>query len=64
MTAAQKVHMLCCASSFVTATYEKVRLISQAERASPLELFAQPSSICRFADGRLFDGFTKFSLKL
>jgi hypothetical protein len=57
MTAAQKAHMLCCASSFVTAAYEKIRLIPQVERAAPLDLFAPPSPICSFAGRRLLCGF-------
>jgi len=42
MPASEKVHMLRCASSFVTAAYEKVRLIPQESRALSLELFAKP----------------------
>jgi len=48
MAVAQKVHMLCCASSFVISTYAKVRLIPQAERASPLELFAKLPMILNY----------------
>ena len=50
MTATQKVHMLCCASSFVVAAYAKVRLTPQESRALPLELFAKPSQMRRFTD--------------
>jgi len=42
MTTSQKVHMLRCASAFVTAAYEIVRLIPQASRALPMALFAKP----------------------
>jgi len=34
--------MLRCASSFVIAAYEAVRLIPQESRALPLELFTKP----------------------
>jgi hypothetical protein len=40
--ASSKVHMLRCASSFVTAACEKVGLIPHASRALPLELFMTP----------------------
>jgi len=56
MTATQKVHMLCCASSFVVAAYAKVRLTPQESRALPLELFAKPSYIKRVTD---FSGHIK-----
>jgi hypothetical protein len=49
-TTSEKVHRLRCAASFVTAVYGKVRLIPQALRALPLELFAKPSRIGGFAD--------------
>jgi hypothetical protein len=39
----QKVHMLRCASFFVTATCEKAGLIPQNLRALPLEHFAMSS---------------------
>lgn len=38
----EKVHMHRCASSFVTATYEKVGLIPHDSRALPLKLFETP----------------------
>jgi len=47
MAASEKVHMLRCAASFVTATYVKVRLIPQDWRALPLEPFAKPLELCR-----------------
>ena len=50
MTATEKVHMRRCASSFVTAAYETVRLVPQASRALPLELFTKPSRIGRITD--------------
>jgi hypothetical protein len=40
--------MLRCASSFVIAAYETVRLIPQVLRALPLELFATPFTAERF----------------
>jgi hypothetical protein len=43
MTASQKVHLLCCAASFVIAAYVYVRLIPQDLRALHLELFSLPS---------------------
>jgi hypothetical protein len=43
MTASEKDQMLCCAASFVIATYAKVRLIPHDLRALPLVLFAKPS---------------------
>ncbi len=43
MTATEKVHMLRCASSLVTATYGKVRLVPRASRALPLEFFTKPT---------------------
>jgi hypothetical protein len=49
-TTSEKVHRLRCAESFVIAAYGKVRLIPQALRALPLELFAKPSRIGGFAD--------------
>jgi hypothetical protein len=49
-TTSEKVHRLRCAASFVTAVYGKVRLIPQALRTLPLELFAKPSRIGGFAD--------------
>ena len=45
MTVSQKVHMLRCAASFVTAAYQQVRLIPQDLCALPLELFAKPSGL-------------------
>jgi hypothetical protein len=50
LTASEKDHMLRCAASFVTAAYVEIRLIPQALRALPLELFAKPSRIGGFAD--------------
>jgi len=38
----EKDHMHRCASSFVTATYEKVGLIPHDSRALPLNLFETP----------------------
>ena len=38
----EKDHMHRCASSFVTATYEKVGLVPNASRALPLKLFETP----------------------
>ena len=38
----EKDHMHRCASSFVTATYEKVGLIPHDSRALPLKLFETP----------------------
>jgi hypothetical protein len=49
-TTSEKLHRLRCAASFVIAAYGKVRLIPQALRALPLELFAKPSRIGGFAD--------------
>jgi hypothetical protein len=49
-TTSEKVHRLRCAASFVTAAYGKVRLIPQALRALPLELFAKPSRIGGFSE--------------
>jgi hypothetical protein len=40
--------MLRCAASFVIAAYVKVRLIPQALRALPAELFTQPSFSAHF----------------
>jgi hypothetical protein len=42
--------MLRCASSFVIAAYEIVRLIPQVLRALPLELFAKPFTAERFGN--------------
>jgi len=42
--------MLRYASSFVTAAYEKVRLIPQESRALPLELFTKPPQIWHHTD--------------
>ena len=42
MTASQKVHLLRCASSFVTAAYFCVRLIPRDLRALHLDLFSLP----------------------
>jgi len=50
MTATQKVHMLCCASSFVVAAYAEARLTPQESRALPLELFTKPSQMRRLTD--------------
>ena len=44
-TALEKVHMLRCASLFVTATYGKVGLIPHDSRALPLKLFARLSTL-------------------
>lgn len=41
MTTLENGHMLRCAASFVTATYEKVGLIPQALRALPLAHFTK-----------------------
>ncbi len=38
----EKAHMHRCASSFVTATYEKVGLTPRYSRALPLKLFETP----------------------
>jgi hypothetical protein len=43
LTASQKVHLLRCASSLVTAAYFFVRLIPQDLRALHLDLFSLPS---------------------
>jgi hypothetical protein len=43
----QKGHMLCCASSFVVAAYDTVRLIPQDSRALPLALFTSSSEIIK-----------------
>jgi hypothetical protein len=43
--------MLRCAALFVIAAYVHIRLIPHDLRASPAELFAQPSSLAHF---RLF----------
>ncbi|PIP07190.1 MAG: hypothetical protein COX51_07120 [Syntrophobacteraceae bacterium CG23_combo_of_CG06-09_8_20_14_all_50_8] len=40
--------MLRCASSFVIAAYEKVRLTPQDSRALPAELFTKPSNLACF----------------
>jgi hypothetical protein len=48
MTTSQKVQILRCASFFVTAAYETVRLIPQKSRALPLALFAKPFQISSF----------------
>ena len=48
MTTPQKVHMLCCASSLVIATYAKVGLIPHDSRALPLALFSASSEKCDF----------------
>ena len=40
--------MLRCASSFVIAAYEKVRLTPQDLRALPAELFTEPSNLVCF----------------
>jgi len=45
LTTKQKVYMRRCASSFVTATDGKVRLIPQDSRALPLEHFASSSKL-------------------
>jgi len=42
MTAYSKVILLCCASSFVIAAYQKVRFIPQDSRALHNELFTLP----------------------
>jgi hypothetical protein len=42
--------MLRCASSFVIAAYETVRLILQESRALPLELFTKPPPEDQFAN--------------
>jgi len=49
-TTSEKVYRLRCAASFVIAAYGKERLIPQALRALPLELFAKPFQIGSFAD--------------
>jgi hypothetical protein len=41
--------MLRCSASFVTATYQKVRLIPQDLSALPAEFFAEPSDLDRFS---------------
>jgi hypothetical protein len=43
MTASEKVHLLCCAASFVIAAYFSVRFIPQDLRALHLDLFSLPS---------------------
>jgi len=45
--ASEKAHMQRCASPFVVAAYETVRLTPQESRALPLELFAKPSVVER-----------------
>jgi hypothetical protein len=50
MTTSQKVRMLRCASSFVVAAYDQVRLTPQDSRALPAELFTKPSKIQQFID--------------
>jgi hypothetical protein len=42
--------MLCCAASFVIATYVKVRLIPQYLRALPLEFFTKPLQMALLLD--------------
>ena len=44
----EKAHTHRCASSFVTATYEKVGLIPHDSRALPLKLFEAP--YCKYVD--------------
>jgi hypothetical protein len=41
VTASEKIHLLRCASSLVTAVYETVRLVPRESRALPLELFTE-----------------------
>jgi len=40
----KNAHLQRCASSFVIATYEKIRLIPQDSRALHLSIFEQPES--------------------
>jgi hypothetical protein len=42
--ALQKAHLWRCSSSFVIATYEKIRLIPQDLRALHLDIFEQPQN--------------------
>jgi hypothetical protein len=42
MTTSQKIRMLRCAASFITAAYDQVRLAPHDLRALPAELFAKP----------------------
>jgi len=59
LTASQKVHLLRCASSFVTAAYFYVRLISQDSRALHLDLFTVPSPTMAFYEVINLDEFVK-----
>jgi len=49
-SASEKTRMRRCASAIVIAAYEPVRLIPQASRALPSELFAKPSENYRVTD--------------
>jgi hypothetical protein len=40
--ALQNAHLRCCASSFIIATYEKIRLIPKDLRALHMSIFEQP----------------------
>jgi len=59
LTASSKVHLLCCAASFVIAAYFYVRLFPQDLRALHLGLFTVPSYFMTFCKSIKFKRETK-----